>query len=175
MEIQRNLELITHSAENSIWQSPNPLGAIMRFDIPVSLFGFLPGSQDGSVVCSKSQPLQWIFSTIKSHIDWNHPVSGNREFGISQNQDGTYTFYTRGVDRVAEPLDVLMGSLPLNQDAFEGADLLWTKFIQNLSNFINSPSNGGASAWETPIISRPDWKKVKDVLEGRRPITDLGC
>ena len=64
--------------------------------------------------------------------------------------------------------------MPLSQSAFEGADVLWTKFTRNLTDFVNSSVNGKA-LWGIPMISRPDWNKVKDVLEGRRPISDLGC
>lgn len=157
--------------QEDIWNSSNYLGAIMRFNIYVNAIV----TQNGSVICSYQDSSKWIFTTIESPKDWNHPVSGNREFGISQNQDGTYTFYTRGTDRVAERLDNFIGNLPISQSAFEGADALWTQFQENLQEFVNSPQNGGQAIKGAPVISRPDWSKVKDVLEGRRPISDLGC
>lgn len=87
-----------NAAENAIWLSPNPLGAVMRFDIPVNAII----SQDGTVICSDSQESSWIFTTLKSPRDWDHPVSGHRKFGYEKNTDGSFTFYTRGVDRVTE-------------------------------------------------------------------------
>ncbi|MEQ9466623.1 MAG: hypothetical protein RLN88_04375 [Ekhidna sp.] len=153
------------------WLSDDYLGTIMRFDID------LPGpfQQDGSVICSDQKNRSWIFTTIESPQDWNHPVSGNRQFGLEQNQDGSYTFFTRGVDRVAETFDNFVGDLPIAPSAFEGADALWSAFQDNLENYINDPANGGQAQKENPQIDRPDWDKVNEVLMGTRPISDLGC
>ena len=70
----------------------NYLGGIMRFDINVELFGIIPGQQDGSVICSDRSLTGWTFTTIESPVDWNHPVSGNREFGLVANPDQRYLF-----------------------------------------------------------------------------------
>ncbi len=40
----------------------------------------------------------WAFTTITTPENSLHPVSGSREFGFEKNDDGTVTFYTRGVD-----------------------------------------------------------------------------
>jgi hypothetical protein len=42
-------------------------------------------------------PTSWIFTPIQSPEDQQHPVSGNREFGIKV-QDGKMSFYTQGAD-----------------------------------------------------------------------------
>jgi hypothetical protein len=160
-----------NSTEATIWNSTNYLGGIMRFDIDVTG----PFTQDGSVICSYQNGNVWRFSTIESPRDWSHPVSGTREFGLTANSDGTYTFYTRGVDRVAESTDDFIGGLPLIQSAYDGGDALWTQFQTNLQTFINKPANGGLAQKQTPVISRPDWEKVKAVLRGEKPISDLGC
>jgi len=164
-----------NSTEGIVWNSSNYLSAIMRFDIDVSLVGVLPGQQDGSVICSYVNGNVWRFTTIESPRDWNHPVSGTREFGLEVNPDGTYTFYTRGVDRVAEPFDQFMGKLPNTQNAFDGGDALWSQFQLNLVSFVNSPVNGGSSQSLAKVVNRPDWEKVKAVLRGERPIGELGC
>jgi hypothetical protein len=159
--------------EEAIWNSSNYLGAIMRFDIMVQEIFGQELTQDGSVICSEQSLLGWTFTTIKSPEDWSHPVSGNREFGLQLDTDGSYNFFTRGVDRVADKEDVLIGSLPAVPTAFEGADELWNAFQDNLESFIST--NDGQAHKLPSQIDRPDWDKVRDVLEGSRPITDLGC
>ena len=53
------------------------------------------------------------------------------------------------------------------------ADSLWESFQEKTNQFINS--NGGVSSINTPITNRPNWNKVKEILEGSKPISDLGC
>ena len=163
-----------NEAEDVIWNSNDYLGAIMRFEISPELLG-IEFSQDGSVICSNLEDKSWIFTTIESPMDWNHPVSGNRAFVLNKNPDGSYTFFTQGVDRVAEINDDLMGNLPLNQTAFEGADALWGVFQDNIASFVNNPLNGGQAEKGTAIISRPNWTEVRDVLNGDKSISSLGC
>ena len=50
---------------------------------------------------------------------------------------------------------------------------LWEGFQEKLNKFINE--NGGNSNINDPIISRPQWEKIKDILEGKKPISELGC
>lgn len=142
----------------------------MRFEIS-PIIGM---SQDGSVICSDQDNLRWTFTTIESPIDWNHPVSGNRQFGLVY-ENGKYVFYTRGVDRIAESMDQFLGDLPILPSAFEGADELWTKFQENLQSFVNNPQNDGEAAVNGPKIDRVDWELVMDVLKGDKPVSDLGC
>ena len=66
-----------------------------------------------------------------------------------------------------------MGDLPRNQSAFEGADALWNAFQNNLKDFVSN--NGGQAEKLLPKIDRVDWDKVKDVLEGNLPLSNLGC
>lgn len=165
-----------NAAEATIWNSSSYLSAIMRFDILIQNdLGLVVGQQDGSVICSYQDPVVWRFTTIESPRDWNHPVSGTREFGMKSNPDGTFAFYTRGVDRVAESTDEFFGNLPTMNTAFEGGDALWSAFQNNLENYVNDRNNGGVAKKATPSIYRPDWSKVKDVLQGKRPMLDLGC
>ncbi len=56
---------------------------------------------------------------------------------------------------------------------FFGADDLWESFQNKFQNFVDN--NNGNALKTTPIKNRPDWDKVKDILEGRKPISDLGC
>ena len=84
-----------------------------------------------------------------------------------------YNFFVRGVDRFDNNLvENTLYSLTLG-DLYIGADGLWESFQNKMNEFINA--NGGNSSILTPIKNRPDWNEVKEVLEGKRPISDLGC
>lgn len=126
---------------------------------------------DGSVICSEKKSNRWKFSTIFAPTDTYHPVSGTREFGFIENLDGTFTFYTRGVDRVRLRLAEILGGG--GRKSFQGADNLWKSLQEGISNFVNF--NGGSSQVEQPQIGRPDWDKLQDFIDGKIPLSVLGC
>ncbi|MGG9961875.1 hypothetical protein [Ferruginibacter sp. SUN106] len=151
----------------------NSLGALIH----ISMW-----PNDGSVVESDyfhnitngKQSHGFKFSTLKTPIDYNHPVAGNREFGIYKSTDvlhpNDYVFYTMGVDRISDEIfalgDWLNHKLAGNPTGFEIADKLWrnmqTKFIQ----FVIS-QGGQASFYSVPEIkARPKWNEVDQFLKG---------
>ena len=148
--------------ETDLWNSNNPLGALIYIDIPMD---------DGVVVCSEYTNSYWYFMTMNAPFAGNHPVSGTRQFGYEQGFDGSYNFFVRGVDRIDSGFAELL--LSASGNAFFGADDLWESFQNKTRDFINN--NSGNSTIVTPIKNRPDWNKVEEVLQGRRPISDLGC
>ena len=169
----------TNFDESGIWFSGNPLGAILSIDIP--------GAHDGSVVCSdyninttQNNNDFWTFTTltmpwgITQGLDGPHPVSGNRQFGFILNQNNnSYTFYTRGVDRIESKIDEKVANYLTAGSPFKDPDALWTSFVAKIQAFTNA--NGGIGNVAPISTSRPNWQKVKDVLLGNRPISDLGC
>jgi hypothetical protein len=152
--------------EANLWNSSNPVNSIIHIGIPNdnSLIG-----NDGSVICSDYTQNYWRFTTISAPWDKTHPVSGTREFGFITNADGTYTFYTRGVDRITESLDALI----LEGVMFNGADNLWTSFQNKVSSFV--AQNRGNASKQDPIIARPNWSSVAEVLNGTKPLSSIGC
>lgn len=82
--------------EAALWNSSNPLGAVIEIDIAE----YMGVSDDGSVIVSGYSPDKWTFTTIYDPKYGSHPVSGHRDFGYVENPNGSYTFYTRGVDRL---------------------------------------------------------------------------
>jgi hypothetical protein len=150
--------------ETNLWNSSNPLGAIIKLDIPIN---------DGVVVCAEYTNNYWKFMTMEAPYDNSHPVSGTRQFGIEQNTNGSYNIYVRGIDRFQSNLQENVAYAIRLGNPFFDADNLWESFQEKTKTFINQ--NGGVSTKLTPIHNRPDWNAVKDVLEGRKPISDLGC
>lgn len=57
--------------------------------------------------------------------------------------------------------------------SFSPADDLWESFQTTLSEFVNF--NGANAQVLNPTKERPDWEKVQGVMEGNKPITNLGC
>lgn len=157
--------------ESVIWNSSNPVGAIIHIKIPVD---------DASVVCSDYTKQRWRFSTISSPQDLAHPVSGTREFGYYRNIDASYTFYTRGVDRLSVDFKNI-GSNGLSaflnllnkKVAFNGADNLWKSFQDGIEGYVNS--NGGYAYKNNVLIHRPQYSLLEQVLLGNLPISALGC
>jgi hypothetical protein len=108
-----------------------PLGFVWRID--------LPNAPDwGDVVTAlysnSENNRRWRFTTITTDLDGSHPVTGNRDFGLVNNNKVDFTFYTRGADRnnrIAIPDDVV----------FWQGELFWRTVLGNLATFVNT--NGG--------------------------------
>jgi hypothetical protein len=158
--------------EHNLWTSDNPLGSILRFNM-LAIGGLegLDNPDDGSVITSDFQDSYWVFSTLQTPGDFGHPVSGNRRFGFTVNQDGSYTFYTRGIDRATGYLDHAMQET--TGLLFSKADQLWQSFQQNLADYINN--NGGSAIVQPPVTERPNWEKVERYLNGEIGIEEFGC
>ena len=164
---------ITGQNESLIWNSSNPLDAVISINMQ-------PDS--GSVICSNYTNSHWYFTTLTTpwapdfgddDNDGLHPVSGNREFGYYLDNNGNYVFYVRGVDRIQRSSAAAVASIVYSESPFQGADEVWNKMKQNMVNFVNN--GGGTAVGNINEIFRPDWNKVKEVLRGNRPISDLGC
>jgi hypothetical protein len=166
---------ITGFNETQVWNSSNPIGGVIHLNIG-------GGAGDGTVICTQYNSSDWIFSTIEvpyrpftQGYDGQHPVSGNRQFGFTQNTDGSYTFYTRGVDRITDAVDAYVANNIL-ADPFQNPDALWDSFKNGIYSFTQAHSGiAKAPSSVDNSIYRPDWNKVNQVLQGQRPISDLGC
>ncbi|NNU33811.1 hypothetical protein HK413_06035 [Mucilaginibacter sp. S1162] len=139
-------------------------------------------ADDGTVIESDYQSNNngtfFKFSTMTSPFDLNHPVSGNREFGIypDPNNPGSYTFYTMGVDRVSDWIFVVGNTL---FNGFRRTDQLWTAMQSNMINYINNHGGHAEFYGKKNYIARPNYNLVKDYLEGRISLAELkrriGC
>jgi hypothetical protein len=144
-------------------------------------------ANNGSVILSDysnkvnedgSQSHSFTFSTLETPLDLEHPVAGNRRFGIYSNPSSpnSFTFYTMGVDRT---WDVWFRFLNFRNLGFIQADKLWSNIQDNLVSFINS--NGGVASVYNPKehISRPDFQDIEAYLMGNISLIELkkrlGC
>lgn len=150
------------------WNSISPKGSIIAINIP--------GPDNGSVITSYSSNEKWTFTTIYEPIYKTHPVSGNRDFGYTENTDGTYTFYTRGVDRLTSLDASLLQEIPdfFIKGAgipFAKADQLWSSFQNGIKSFTDT--HQGKANIDAPEIHRPNWDLVKDVIAGKKPLNSI--
>ncbi len=141
-------------ADALIFASSNPIGAITQFDLLPGKLNLGTGWDDGSVLVTAATPTSWIFSTIHTWADLDHPVAGNREFGISPNADGSWTFYTRAADRTQGRIDLF-----LQTEIFNGGDSTWRGLQKGIVALVKVLDG---AAYEGPRVSaRHDWDIVK--------------
>lgn len=148
--------------EEEKW-TEDPLGTLFS----IQLVENAPWLDDGTVVASGYGSSFWLFTTVYAPEDNWHPVSGNRLFGVTDNGNGSYTFYTKGVDRLTTRVDQWAQSffgIPFNS-----ADDLWSSFQDLISDDFDN------ATIEDVITYRPDYEQVEDVLNGDAPIANLGC
>ena len=129
-----------------------PLGSLMVFKIPG------PGGviqEQGAVVTSASSPTMWVFSPVKIGpcCPGEHPVSGNREFGIRSVGEGKYQIYTRAADRARDRF------IPGEGVVFKGADKLWQSWQARVVDYVKA--NGGSATAATPVVHHPPWTEVQ--------------
>lgn len=153
--------------DNNLWNSNNPLYSIIAINIQ--------GPDNGSVIVTQSSLDKWIFTTIREPHYGSHPVSGNREYGFTKHLDGSYTFYTKGLDRLTNAPETIaqfaadmVGS---KISPYSAGDLLWKSFQSKIENYINE--KGGKAIKEIPTVKHPNWKDIKDVIDGKKSISYL--
>jgi hypothetical protein len=147
------------------WNSDLPVGAVMHIDLGGT---GVSNPEDGSVVCSAHSDTHWTFSTIWTRADFNHPVSGNRQFGCftisgpGVPNDGAY-IYTRAADRITPNIvnSFLMDKI------FKGGHETWLGFQQRVVHFV--AMKGGTAETLAPFSARHAWSKMQ---EQHKPTTE---
>ena len=128
----------------AMWISTSPVGAAIHIAM----------TDDGTVVCSQSTPLDFVFSTTQSYRDGAHPVSGNRQFGVRSNPDGGWILYTRGADRATTWYHWSAGDA-----VFSGGDDLWRSFQVHARDWINA--HGGSASIGSRFSERFEWDPIR--------------
>ena len=145
--------------DNIKWASNDPLGTMLHIKM----------DDNGSVILSDHAPDHWTVSTIRTPMDGNHPVTGNRSWGYKANPNGSFTFYVTGADRLTAPAHQIAQAL--FGIPFSGADKLWMSFQNKLSDFINA-HQGNANVGSV-TTERPDYAALKDYFDGKITIEQL--
>lgn len=168
--IDTSLSLFTpFSADDvSMWYSNNPVGSMFSIYFYDPVFGL--NVDDGTVITTDYTGGTWIFTTAFTPKDLQHPVSGNREFGFMSNSDGSYTFFTRGVDRTTTQFDAT--AQYFTNMVFGGADKLWASFQRKLAEYVNA--QGGQATIQEPIKHRVDWDLVENILLDNVELPECG-
>lgn len=147
-----------NSNEADNWADGDPITTVITIEMP----------DDGNVIAVEHVPGEyWTFATLNApgwlegdSWDGYHPVSGNRRFGLIENPDGSFTFYTTGVDRLTGWWHALANPLV---GAFGEADELWACVMGLVGDFVNE--NGGVASSDLDCVTvRPEWTQLKNAL-----------
>ena len=139
-------------ADAAQFAAASPFGALMKFNMRLANTS-AANVDDGSVLCSRFTGTEWVFSTAFTPADLNHPVSGNRAFGV-RAEGATFVAYTRAADRTTTLADAALSSM-----VFDAAFRLWLSFQTRLMRLIID--NGGIAMMEPPTSCRYDWPTVR--------------
>ncbi len=136
--------------DKPIWNSDNPVGAVLRQDIK--------GPDNACVVVSLSKPSGWRFTTVTTPDTGRHPVSGHREFFIGKDSvTGATYFIIKGLDMMSTGVAGL--GLPFAGSwGFGQGDALWKSMREKVIRFINS--NGGIAKTDITYSERVEWRHV---------------
>ena len=117
------------------WNSNNPKGALMNFVLSTPAISFDPKKdlltvvhEEGDVLVTCASDTDFIFSTVHTKNNRWHPVSGNRGFGVSDNGNGTWSFYVMAADRKSAYLPIKLG---LGPDVFAEGHKVWVGMLDN--------------------------------------------
>jgi RHS repeat-associated protein len=130
---------------SNLWNSSNPTGAIMVFK---------DWRDNADVLTTQSSTNHWVFTPVGTAWDWEHPLAGHREFGLTKNTNGSYTFYTRGVDMLWDMEDLFIAQGVFG--FFDIADKLWNGVMDNLVKEINE--KGGKAEKTHSFTRKIDWE-----------------
>lgn len=139
----------------------------------------LSADDKGSVIVSKFEPTVFNVSTLFTPKNFEHPLSGTRQWGVENpaSDPNTTMFYTQGVDRIRS-----LGTVFINwitNVGWDAADNLWKDMQDHMVYFINT--NGGSATLYNPrsINAQPNWSEFSEVVSGKITIAEykikIGC
>jgi hypothetical protein len=141
----------------------NSTGALVHIDM----------LDDGTVVQSgytrSASHSRFMFSTMKTPLDYAHPVAGNRQFGIFSSTDGYY-FYILGVDRTNDMSTTFVNYVM--DIPFNAADNLWRSVQGRVIAFFDA--HQGVTSFAEERIVRPKWNgPAKQFLLGQVSLAQM--
>ena len=143
------------SANEAKWASSTPVGALMTFVL------FQRAGMEferGSVVVACSDDTSFVLSTVNTPADGDHPVSGNRAFGIVDNNDGSVTFFTKAADRVKGSSYFDLLGKAQRAATFRAGSTIWERLLDNISRAFSgkNPRNEIKHRRAVPYLQNPD-------------------
>jgi hypothetical protein len=145
-EILIDQDICRFTPSDSVLWADLIVGTVLSID-----FG---ASKSGSVVVSAADQAGFVVNTIYDETDGYHPLGGVRRWGFSENQDGSFTFFTKAADRpYKEPYHMA------RHLGFARAHSLWQGYQRRLADFV---VRGGGIAQILPgFAQRFAWPAVK--------------
>jgi hypothetical protein len=146
-------------SDGTKWASEDPaevVNAVLHLDIKLGVnLGDFTNLDDAAVVVSACTDSSWTFTTIWTLSDFGHPVSGNRQFGFTDQGGGRFTFYIRGADRLTGIPEVF----PFSSLAFSRTHMLWTSMQKKFALAVNELD--GHAEIGPPVHDQPYWAYVR--------------
>lgn len=129
------------------WAQVDHAGAVMTFlllGVSISITPFRGPEENtltqqyGDVQSICSSPTDFIFATVETETS-THPVSGIRGFGLKDNGDGTWTFYSKAADRRSNSLvNKPIVSTGFGPDVFYKGRQFWDRFYTKMKEYLES-------------------------------------
>lgn len=128
----------------------------------------------GAVLESEISQNAWIFSTIFTPESDTQPFSGHRQFGIHQDEEGNYRFFTRAIDRIwpSSFISTTNGKECSVENYLIIADATWNNLIKNVSEFIKK--NDGKTTIMKPETNRIDFNNFFSKFRSEKPVNFVG-
>lgn len=154
----------TLKTNRELWAKDFHVGAVMSFKLggvalqSMGIQTLALYHKYGEVVSTCATPTNFTFSTVESDGGNKHPVAGLRGFGITDNGNGTWTFYSKASDRLSS----FIPNHAARSVSFWMGDRFWDYFYYNLKAYLNKQ---GLKVEPNVIKNRPSPEKW--------PLTDL--
>ena len=137
-------KVMPHDEQSAaLWKSSSPVGALMSFRL---MRGFKQDLKRASVVVSCASPTDWVFSTVETEEDGQHPVAGNRGFAVRRNADASISIITKGADRTQAGFP-WTGAPCLT---FREGSYIWLRLLNNLGK--RYASRNPRSRYAVPLV-----------------------
>ncbi|MDX8554659.1 hypothetical protein MK851_13635 [Tenacibaculum sp. 1B UA] len=164
------------STDATIWNSANPLTAIIGIDASSDIpFGDAI-SDDGAIMISAYTSQYWIGSTIQTPFSGTQPFSGNRQWGYLTNQKGNLELYARAVDvaRVSGIIRFSEDNSECSENTYYNiGEATWSNLQEQIKTWVNA--NGGVATVVPKTAIRFDKTKLKELLESNETINQINC
>ena len=164
------------STDAAIWNSTNPLTAIIGIDASSDIPLGDAISDDGAIMISAYTSQYWIGSTIQTPFSGTQPFSGNRQWGYLTNQKGNLELYARAVDiaRVSGIIRFSEDNSECSEDTYYNiGEATWSNLQEQIKTWVNA--NGGIATVVPKTAIRFDKTKLKELLESNETINLINC